>query len=143
MVKKKEQSTQDQDVTKEKKQRLSSDLTMLEKLVAKLGKKPMTKEELAGEMGLENSKSLNDSVFLSAIKHTGTSDFLKNLVEKKAGKPKKNPQYVKGRGLQITPWQFEGQNIPDKQRYRVDIDKESRVITLHPTEEENVMDSSE
>jgi len=138
MAKDKKQPMQNQDVPR--KQRLSSDLTMLEKLAAKLSKKPMTKEDLAKEMGIDNPRSLNDSVFLSAIKHTGNSDFIKNLVEKKAGKPKKNPQYVEGRGLQITPWQFEGKNIPDKQRYRVEIDKKSHVITLHPTDEENVTD---
>jgi hypothetical protein len=135
--------TKDTSVTKDKKKRLATDKTMLEKLVEKLGKKPMTKQQLAEEMGIDNPKTINDSVILAAIKLTCNSDFLKNLVQKKAGKARKNVQYVEGRGLQITPWQFQGKNIPDKQRYRVEFNDKTKVITLHPTDDEFVKEGDE
>jgi hypothetical protein len=142
MAKDNEQPNQDKPATKEKRQRTTFNTSMYEKLAAKLGQKAMTKEELAGELEIDNPKSLTDSVFLAAVKITGDSKFLKNLVEKKTGKPRKNPQYVKNRGLQITPWHFNGKDIPDKQRYRVEFNSKTKAITLHPTDDEFIIDDN-
>lgn len=114
--------------------RLTNDTDVLKKLVSLLEKEKLTKEELAKKLSLDNVKKLNDSVFLAAIKLSGNSKFLENLVEKAGGRVRKNSQYLAKRGLLIQPWQFIGRNIADGQRYSVTFGRKGS-ITLTPTDE--------
>jgi hypothetical protein len=142
MKNKQETLAQDQTENKtvdsnKKKIRYSTNKKFLKDLISVLEKGPISKTELAKELKLENVNSLSSNVLLAAIKLAGNSNFLNNLKEnEKAGKERLNPQYVENRGLLITKWQFEGKSIADKQRYRVEFDDNTGVITLYPTDKD-------
>ena len=116
--------------------RLANDKELLKKLVSLLEKEKLTKEELAAKLNLD-TKKLNDSVILAAVKHARDSKFLDNLIEIKAGGGvRKDPKYSLKTGLKIQSWQFEGRDIADGQRYTVTFGKKG-LITLRPVAEES------
>lgn len=122
--------------SKQTRVRLANNKELLKKLVSILEKEKLTKDELAAQLNID-SKKLNDSIILAAVKHAGNSHFLDNLIEKKAGGGvRKDPKYGLTSGLKIPAWQFEGRGITEGQRYTVTFGRKG-LITLRPVADES------
>jgi hypothetical protein len=116
--------------------RLANDKELLKKIVKILEKEALTKEQLAEKLFIDDPKKFNDSCLLAAVKLAGNSNFLNNLIEKKAGGGvRKDPKYVIKTGLHIQHWQFDGRDVAEGQRYAVQFGKNG-IITLRPVAEE-------
>ncbi len=99
----------------------------------------MTKEHLAEKLGLDNVKKISDSVLLAAIKLSGNSIFLDNLIEKTTkGRVKKGPQFSQKKGLVVPSWMFEGLDVIDGQKFTMSYGKRKGIITLKPIDDKNV-----
>ena len=120
-----------------KRVRLANDKVLLKKLVSLLEKEKLTKAELAEKLAIGDAKKINDSFLLAAVRLSGDSKFLENLIEKAGGRVKKNPQYGEKAGLKIQPWQFDGRGVADGQGYTVQFGR-AGIITLRPTKEGDV-----
>lgn len=121
------------DNPKMKRQRLANDKVFLKKLISILEKEIMTKEQLAEKLGIDNAKKISDSVLLAAIKLSGNSIFLDNLIEKTTrGRVKKGPQYSQKKGLVVPSWMFEGMDVKDGQKFTMSYGKRKGIITLKP-----------
>lgn len=119
----------------QKRVRLANDKELLKKLVSLLEKEKLTKDELAKKLAIGDAKKINDSFLLAAVRLSGDSKFLNNIIEKAGGRVKRNPQYSEKAGLKIQSWQFEGKKTVDGQKYTVHFGR-TGVITLRPTKEE-------
>lgn len=124
------------DNTKMKRQRLANDKVFLKRLIAILEKEITTKEQLAEKLGLDNAKKISDSVLLAAIKLSGNSIFLDNLIETTSrGRVKKGPQFSQKKGLVVPSWMFEGMGLVDGQKFTMSYGKRKGIITLKPIED--------
>lgn len=122
-----------------KRQRLANDKVFLKKLISFLEKEIMTKEQLAEKLGLDNVKKISDSVLLAAIKLSGNSIFLDNLIEKTTrGRVKKGAQYSQKKGLVVPSWMFEGMDVIDGQKFTMSYGKRKGIITLKPVDDKDV-----
>ena len=126
------------DNPKMKRPRLANDKVFLKKLISILEKEIMTKEQLAEKLGIDNVKKISDSVLLAAIKLSGNSIFLDNLIEKTTrGRVKKGPQYSQKKGLVVPSWMFEGVEVKDGQKFTMSYGKRKGIITLKPIDDKD------
>ena len=127
----------EQNPSKSKRRRLSTDQDLLKKLLTLLEREKFTKDELTAKLELDSPKQINDSLLLAAVKLAGNCAFLSNLIEKTAKRAKKGPQYSKKKGLVVPAWMFEGKDVTHGQKYTMSFGSRKGFITLKPTIDED------
>lgn len=121
------------DMPKQKRERLSGDEEFLKKLVSILEKEKLTKDELATKLDLDSPKKINDRLLLSAVKLSGSSSFLSNIIEKSGGiRAKKGAVYSSKKGLTVPLWMLQEKGITDGQKYEMSYGIRTGIITLKP-----------
>ena len=106
--------------------------TKLKELVDLLVADKLTRKELAQKLNIPTEKIFNDAVFMAAMRATGNTTFIDNLLPDDRGRQKTDPTYVEKRGILITSRHFKDLNITDKQKYSFEFDNKTKVITLRP-----------
>lgn len=116
---------------KAKRRKLSTDQELLKKLLTLLEREKFTKEELAAKLELDGPKQINDSLLLAAVKLSGGSAFLSNIVEKTGGRrSEKGPEYSAKKGLVVPAHMFEGKGVVEGQKYEMNYGIRTGTVTL-------------